>query len=150
VQAAEAWSAHGAWVRAHPGVLGADVTDRFEAASRITPFQLTDARASLAARRTALDVALEGRILLLPSSSSTAPSRAASAAEVDAARAATLSLTCLAAIGGYPAVSAPVFEVAGAPLGLGLVGPRHSDLALVDLAARIAATLATGAAASVG
>ncbi|MFC5930045.1 hypothetical protein D6T64_11280 [Cryobacterium melibiosiphilum] len=142
VQAGEAWSAHGAWVRAHPGALGADVAARFDAASRVTPFQMTDARASLAAHRAALDAALEGRILLLPSTSSTAPDRGASAAEVDAARAATLSMTCLAAIGGYPAVSAPLLEVAGAPLGLGLVGPRHSDLALVDVAARFAATLA--------
>ncbi|TFD53925.1 hypothetical protein E3T55_04320 [Cryobacterium frigoriphilum] len=142
VQAAEAWEAHGDWVRAHPGVLGSDVAARFEAASRITRPQATDARASLATHRAALDAALQGRTLVLPATSSTAPDRGASAAAVDAARVATLSLTCLAAIGGYPAVSAPLLEVAGAPLGLSLVGPRHSDLALVDVAARFAAAFA--------
>ena len=52
-------------------------------------------------------------------------------------RGATLRLTCLAGITGRPAVSAPLLSVAGGPVGLCLVGPRGSDLALVDLAASL-------------
>ncbi|MDJ0348566.1 hypothetical protein [Cryobacterium sp. PH29-G1] len=62
-------------------------------------------------------------MLLLPSTASTAPSDPET---LDHARSATLALTCLAAIGGYPALSAPLLDVDGAPLGLCLVGHRSA------------------------
>jgi Asp-tRNA(Asn)/Glu-tRNA(Gln) amidotransferase A subunit family amidase len=135
VQGAEAWRQHGEWIAAHPGVLASDVASRFEVASAITEEHESKAREVLAAARTQLDEALAGRILLLPSTASTAPSLTADPAEIDAARAATLALTCFAGIGGYPALSVPLLQVNGAPAGLCLVGPRGTDLALVDIAA---------------
>ncbi|KQM60404.1 AtzH-like domain-containing protein [Agreia sp. Leaf210] len=134
VQGAEAWRRHGEWITAHPGVLADDVASRFEVASTITDEEESSAREVLGAARTQLDEALAGRILLLPSTASTAPSLTADPAEIDAARAATLALTCLAGIGGYPALSVPLLEVDGAPAGLCLVGPRGTDLALIDIA----------------
>ena len=138
VQAAEAWRANGDWVTAHPGALGAAVAGRFAAAARVGAAAEAEARTELAAARARLDAALDGRILLLPSASSTAPARNAGPAEVDATRTATLSMTSLAGIGGYPALSVPLFEIDGAPLGLCLVGPRYSDLALIDIGAALA------------
>ncbi|WP_044442129.1 AtzH-like domain-containing protein [Agreia bicolorata] len=135
VQAAEAWRRHGDWITAHPGVLAPDVASRFETASTVTAEAESSAREVLAAARTQLDDALAGRILLLPSTSSTAPSVGADPDEIDAARAATLAMTCVAGIGGYPALSVPLLEVDGAPAGLCLVGPRGTDLALIDIAA---------------
>jgi amidase len=134
VQAAEAWRRHGEWITAHPGVLAADVASRFDTASTISDEAEADSRAVLAAARAQLDDALAGRILLLPSTSSTAPSAGAAAEEIDATRAATLALTCFAGIGGYPALSVPLLDVDGAPAGLCLVGPRNTDLALIDIA----------------
>jgi amidase len=139
VQAAEAWRANGDWVTAHPGALGAAVASRFEVASRSDPAEEAAARTALGEARARLDAVLAGRILLLPSASSTAPSRHADAATIDRARTNTLTMTSLAGIGGYPALSVPLFEVAGAPVGLCLVGPRHTDLALIDHATRFAA-----------
>ena len=150
VQAAEAWHAHGDWVDAHPGTLGPDVRSRFAFASLIDEDEAAGHRVDLAEARERLDAALDGRILLLPSASSTAPARNASGARIEAVRAATLSMTCLAAIGGYPSVSLPGLSVAGAPLGLSLVGPRNSDLALLDRAADLAEGLAGGLAAEAG
>jgi amidase len=135
VQAAEAWATHGDWVTAHPGVLGADIAGRFEFASRITADEEAAARRAVADALARLDNTLDGRILLLPSTSSAAPQLTADAAEIDAVRTGTMSLTCVAGIGGYPALSVPVLEAAGAPVGLCLVGPRFTDLALIDLAA---------------
>lgn len=135
VQAAEAWASDGAWVAAHPGVLAPDVQARFDAASRIDAEAEASARALLAGFRDALDTALDGRVLLLPSASSVAPALDASPEVIDAARTATLGLTCLAGIGGYPALSVPRLSVGGKPVGLCLVGPRGSDLALLELAA---------------
>jgi amidase len=139
VQAAEAWRSHGAWVTAHPGALGAAVASRFEAASRSDPAEETEARTALGRVRARLDAVLDGRILLLPAASSTAPPRRADPARIDATRTRTLMMTCLAGIGGYPALSVPMFEAGGAPVGLCLVGPRHTDLALIDLGSALAA-----------
>ncbi|MET0954379.1 MAG: AtzH-like domain-containing protein [Cryobacterium sp.] len=138
IQTAEAWRSNGDWVTAHPGALGAAVASRFELASRTAPAAEAEARALMAAARARLDTVLDGRILLLPSASSTAPSRGANPADIDTTRTATLTLTSLAGIGGYPALSVPLFEAGGKPVGLCLVGPRHSDLALIDIGAELA------------
>lgn len=138
VQAAEAWRSDGAWISAHPGTLAPDVQSRFDTAATIGAETEADAREKVRTYREALDGVLAGRILLLPSASSVAPSLSASAAEIDAARTGTLRMTCVAGIGGYPAVSAPVMTVGTAPVGLCLVGPRGSDQALIELAAGLA------------
>ncbi|WP_382304710.1 AtzH-like domain-containing protein [Herbiconiux sp. UC225_62] len=145
VQAAEAWRVHGQWVAAHPGVLGADIAERFEIASRVTAEEEAEARAESADARARFDAVLEGRILLLPSASSAAPALDAPADVIAAARAATLRMTAVAGTGGYPAVSAPVLRVpdpsGSAPVGLCFVGARGADLALIDLAAGVAEVL---------
>ncbi|ROS29534.1 Asp-tRNA(Asn)/Glu-tRNA(Gln) amidotransferase A subunit family amidase [Rathayibacter sp. PhB127] len=137
VQAAEAWASDGAWVAAHPGVLAPDVQARFDAAARIDAESEAAARERVAGFRERLDAALGGRVLLLPSASSVAPALDASAEVIDAARTATLGLTCLAGIGGYPALSVPRLSVDGRPVGLCLVGPRGADPALLELAAEV-------------
>ena len=141
-QAFEAWQSDGAWITDHPGELAADVAARFAVGASISPATAEEARVALDGERRRLESLLAGRVLLLPSTSSAAPAIGATAAEVDAVRSATLGLTCVAGVLGAPAVSAPVLEVplawAGerrAPVGLCLVGPRGSDLALLGLAA---------------
>ncbi|GAA4685322.1 AtzH-like domain-containing protein [Frondihabitans cladoniiphilus] len=141
VQAAEAWRTHGDWISAHPTALAPDVMARFRFGASVTPTQEGDARAEIAVQREHLDRVLDDRILLLPSASSAAPPLTATAAEIDVVRSGTLGLTSVAGIGGYPAVSAPVMQVPGGPVGLCLVGPRGSDLALVEIAASLAARL---------
>ncbi len=134
IQAAEAWATHGEWITAHPGALGDDIAARFAWASTITQAQLAAALAARKDARARLERALAGRILLLPSASSVAPSTTAPPDELEATRAATLRLTCIAGILGAPALSAPVLRVDGCPVGLCLVGPRFTDLALVGIA----------------
>lgn len=136
VQSAEAWRQHGEWITAHPGVLGADIAKRFELASRVSEAHESAARAELATARERLDAALDGRILLLPSTPSTAPARTADSAVLDQVRMATLGMTSVAGVGGYPALSVPLMTVGGRPAGLCLIGPRYSDLALIDIAAK--------------
>jgi len=144
VQAAEAWATHGAWLQAHPGAVSGAVAERFATASRITRDEAAAARDRLTAHRERLDALLGDRVLVLPSASSVAP---ALGSDLEAARAATMRLTCVAGITGRPGLSMPVLRVAGAggsaaPVGVGLVGPRGSDAALVDLGARLAGELA--------
>jgi len=134
VQASEAWAAHGVWIRAHPGALGADVAARFEWASSVAPAAASDARERLEAARGALDAALGDAVLVLPSAASVAPAVDAAGAEIEAIRAATLRMTAVAGATGRPAVSVPGLTAGGAPVGVCFVGPRGSDVALVDAA----------------
>ena len=140
LQAFEAWQSDGDWITAHPGELAPDVASRFAFGSTVSRQQAEEARVALDHERHRLESLLAGRVLVLPSASSAAPSLSATAAEVDAVRSATLGLTCVAGVLGAPAVSAPVLEVPmvsgqRAPVGLCLVGPRGSDSSLLDLAA---------------
>jgi Asp-tRNA(Asn)/Glu-tRNA(Gln) amidotransferase A subunit family amidase len=134
VQAFEAWAAHGAWVAAHPGALGADVASRFEWAATVTPDAAAAARTALDQARSALDAALGDAVLVLPSAASVAPALDAAGEEIEAVRAATLRMTAVAGATGRPALSVPALTVDGAPVGVCFVGPRGSDLALVRAA----------------
>ncbi|MHB1171428.1 MAG: AtzH-like domain-containing protein [Lacisediminihabitans sp.] len=147
VQAAEAWRTHGAWVTAHPGAIGAEIAARFAFAATITPAAEATAREALAAAEMHVSAVLGDRILLLPSASSAAPSASAASDVMESIRASTLRMTCIAGIARRPALSVPMLGVAvasgplPAPVGLCLVGPRFSDLALIDVGERLASAL---------
>ncbi len=84
--------------------------------------------------RQAWNELLGDRVFVLPSTAGAAPRLWAAPHAVDAHRRATMRLTCLAGITGRPAVSAPLLQVPEGPLGVCLVGPPGSDLALIELA----------------
>lgn len=144
VQSAEAWRTHGDWIEAHPGALGDEIAARFAWASTIDERTEAEARVAWAAARRRLDAVIGDRVLVLPAASSIAPSATADAATIERTRAGTLRLTCIAGLTGRPGLSAPLLSVplatqfTPAPVGLGFVGPRGSDLALIDLAAGLA------------
>jgi amidase len=139
VQGHEAWAGDGAWVTAHPGALGPDVAARFATAATVSDDEAAAARRVVVQACTELRALLaDGVALLLPATSSPAPERGAAPgdATVEAARAATLGLTCLAGLAGAPAVSIPLLTVDGAPVGVSAVAAPGADLDLTDLACR--------------
>ncbi len=147
VQAAEAWRSDGAWVTAHPDAVGPGVRDRFELASHVTFAQEDAGRLARDVLQLRLDSLLGERILLMPSASSAAPAATADASTLDAVRAATLRLGSIANLMGRPALSVPLISVAGpygapAPVGVCLIGPRGSDLELIDLGEALTETRA--------
>ncbi|WP_338693539.1 amidase [Streptomyces sp. Q6] len=140
-QGVEAWRRWGPWVSRHRDSLNPDVRSRFETASTYTSDDLAAAEAVLREARARVDDLLGDQILILPSASSVAPTRAEAALGgpvIEQTRAQTFRLTCLAGLSGRCAVSIPV-RSRTAPVGLCLVGPRGSDRHLLDLAVRAAA-----------
>jgi Asp-tRNA(Asn)/Glu-tRNA(Gln) amidotransferase A subunit family amidase len=136
VQAWEAWQAHGSWITGHPGSLGADVAARFAQASEVGEEQAATARELAAAARKQLGEWLSGSVLAIPSASGPAPARNASGEQIEAERAATLRMTCLAGLAGAPALSLPLLRSAdGRPAGLCLLGAPGTDHSLLTLAA---------------
>ena len=135
-QAAEVWSAHGAWVTATAPNFGADVAARFEMARNIAPDEAATARrnrAEIAARLR--DLMEPDGVLVIPTAPDPAPLRAAAIGDLETFRARALALLCAAGLAGLPQVSLPAARVAGAPVGLSLVGPPGRDHALLELAA---------------
>lgn len=134
----EGWQAHGAWIREHRPAFGAPIAARWEAASKVTDEAATEARAQAAAIRAAVRERLgENGVALLPSAASLAPRRDADPAAIDAVRLRTMAITCIAGIAGLPQVSLPVRTEGGEVLGVSLLGPAGSDLALIRLARRL-------------
>lgn len=145
VQSAEAWRTHGAWIQAHPGALGDDIAGRFAFASTVTAEQEATARATHTVLRSRLDAVLGDQVLLLPSASSVALPVTAGAELIERTRQGTLRLTAICGLTGRPGLSVPLLWIeqpgalTDAPVGVCLVGPRFSDLALIDAGARLAA-----------
>jgi Asp-tRNA(Asn)/Glu-tRNA(Gln) amidotransferase A subunit family amidase len=141
VQSYEAWQTHGEWIEAHPGALGEEIEARFRFGQGIDEDTESYARQAFELARMRIDSILGDRILLLPSASSVAPSATAEQDALETLRAATLRLTCVAGLAGRPALSIPALRVGTAPVGLGIVGPVGTDLALIDLGAELALEL---------
>jgi len=140
LQAYEAWQVHGTWLRDRLDVLGPDVRARFEHASAITGEAAEVARTAAASYREAIRELLGDRVLALPSAPSFAP-LADDPAGLDAVRQSTLLLTCIAGLGGLPAVNVPLPAPGLPPVGLSLVGPAGSDQGLIALATGFAAEI---------
>ena len=146
----EAWQVHGSWITAHAPHFGAAIEARFQAASRVSDEAAAQARTEVSRIRSRVRALLgDDGIAVLPSAASLAPRLDADPAEVDAIRLRTMAITCIAGIAGLPQVSVPMLsmrtagraaadEEDGGPLGVSLIGPAGSDLALIELARKLA------------
>jgi amidase len=138
LQAWEAWQAHGTWLEGRLDTLGADVRGRFERARGVTTTEAAAARATVdGARRTIRDL-VGDRVLVLPSAPTVAPLFGDDLVErMQAVRASTLALTCLAGIGGLPAVGLPLTTADRLPCGVCLVAAPGRDRDLLELAVQV-------------
>ncbi|MGW0854634.1 amidase family protein [Streptomyces sp. NPDC002690] len=131
VQAAEVWRAHGPWVgRARPE-FGPNVTARLRLARDVDGDREEAARARVAAVAQWLGHRLDGAVLALPATPTPAPAHAATST---ANRDALLALTCLAGLGGLPALAVPGARVGGLPVGLCLLAAPGGDERLLAAA----------------
>lgn len=131
----EAWHAHGRWITQHAPGFDEAIAGRWQAASQVTADAADDAfNAGLAARAQVRALVNAGAVLVVPSAASVAPLRSAGGAQIDAIRARTLRICCIAGLAGLPQVSLPLATAGGLPAGVSLIGPAGSDLALVRLA----------------
>jgi amidase len=142
IQGIEAWQNHGDWIHDRLSTVGADVASRFTYASSV---DADTAEAALSVQNTAREMvsALVGdSVLIVPSASSVAPTldEADRGGEfIEGVRTATLRLTSIAGLSGFPAVSIPLASSDGLPRGACLIGRPGSDHRLMLLAEQIAA-----------
>ena len=128
LQAAEIWQQHGDWVRRAKPQFGADVAERFAAASSVTPDQvLAAAQVRSQAQGFLAHLLGNNRQLLLPPVPGVAPRLNASLEEVNDTRARSQKLLCMAGLAGLPQVVMPWQVLGGAPVGMSLMGARFAD-----------------------
>lgn len=136
-QLAAIWATHGDWVTAVEPRLGPGVSARMRDAAAADP-----ARAALAdqAREEvlrALDAVLPaGGVLAFATASGPAPLIELDAEAKGRLRGQTIAMTCIAGLGGLPAVSLPLAEVDGLPVGLCLLARPGEDELLLAVAER--------------
>ncbi|WUW19468.1 amidase family protein [Streptomyces sp. NBC_01463] len=124
VQAAEVWRAHGRWItRARPE-FGPNVAARLRMAGRVGRDREESARACAAAVARWLGEHLAGAVLAIPATPTPAPAYGEPGTGV---REALLGLTCLAGLGGLPALTVPGPRAGGLPVGICLLSAPGGD-----------------------
>ena len=136
--ASEAWALHGDWITEHQPTFSAPIAGRWEAAKKVTPAEAQAAIQTTAMIRQQIrDMLADDAIVIMPSAAGLAPLLNATGADVDAMRTRTMHITCIGGISGACQVSIPYRNAAGLPVGVSLMGPAGSDLALIALAKQI-------------
>lgn len=134
IQSREVVATHGDWIARAEPPLGEFIRDRYARAQTVRAEDETMWRTRRRDLSTALIERLASGPVLAPVVHD-APIRADAGAEAQLAFAAEArKLLCVAGIAGLPQVVFPAARINGAPLGLSLIGPPGTDLALIALA----------------
>ena len=140
IQARETWQTYKHFIERENPKLGPGVRQRFEVARAVTAEQETAERAKrekILARIYGL--VTPGTIVALPSAPCIAPLATSSLEDFEHYRLRVMRLVVTAGIAGLPQLSVPIGTVDGCPVGLGLIGWRGGDEALLDLAVQLGA-----------
>ena len=140
--AAEAWALHGAWILEHQPTFSAPISARWVQAQTVTVEQAQAAQHTVTEIRAHVRAVLsDDAIAIVPSAAGLAPLLNESGDSVDQLRMRTMHITCVAGISGVCQVSIPLKNSAGVPVGVSLMGPAGSDLALIRLATALSNNL---------
>lgn len=135
IQAYEAWQCHGAMIQTYGLSLGPGVAERFHWASQVTAADYRKASKLRDVFTQWFDEQLgHDGLMIVPTMPDIAPLRSADSGSLDQYRAAAMRMLCVAGLCRLPQISLPLSERLGAPLGLSLIGPAGSDLALLPWA----------------
>lgn len=138
LQAHEAWEAHGDWISAADHRLGKAVFDRFAFGRTVSDGEVeTETRCRTEFTDWLGQLLGEDGFLIMPTVTDIAPRVDATPDEFSIFREASIRLLCLSGLSGFPQLSLPLGAVDGAPFGISLLGPKGSDLALLDLGTHI-------------
>ncbi len=138
IQARETWTTYKDFIERENPKLGPGVRQRFEIARAVTAEQETAERAK---RETILKrihgLVTPGTVVALPSAPCIAPLATSTMEQFEHYRLRVMRLVVTAGIAGLPQLNVPIGTVEGCPVGLGLIGWRGGDEALLDLALRL-------------
>jgi len=143
LQGAEAWQVDGGFIRRFAPPLGPGVAERFAWSAQVSEAQAAGARAFRDRFRAHLAARLgDDGVLVLPTMPDIAPRVDEPESALEDYRNRSIRLLCAAGLSGFPQLSLPLANRAGAPLGISLLGPAGSDRRLVALAERVVSSRA--------
>jgi len=135
LQGAEVWNNLGPWVSQHWDDVSPSIRARFEMASNLSSEQQTQAHRRWPKIKTKMDHLLENNaVLILPTVAGIAPLLNAPNDELEIYRKQCFQLLCISGLSGTPQINLPICTLAGAPLGISILGARSSDLQLLQIA----------------
>lgn len=138
LQSHEIYAVHGPWFEKHQPPLGPAIAGRFAFARGVTDRDVAAGRVIRAAFAERMHSLLaNGGVLIAPPVHGPAPRLDDSAEALDAYRHEAMVFLQPAGLAGLPQLVIPAGMVDGAPLGLSLIGGRGSDLALLEIAAKL-------------
>jgi len=139
LQGYEIWQQHGEWIESTQPVFADDIQLRFDWCKTLTDEDLHKANQVRQHVIEVMDKCLpdEHSVMVLPTTPGAAPLLDASREFMDEYRVQLMGLTALAGLTGRPQLHLPVLKDQDAPWGLSLLGAKHSDLMLIDLAKKI-------------
>jgi amidase len=144
LQGAEIAQRYVAWAQAHIDSFGADIRRRFELSMTLSASDVHQAQQLRvqASRVMAQAFAAPGVYWIVPTQPWIAPRTDASLEEVDAVRARSQQMLCIAGLAGLPQVNMPWTTFEGAPLGISIIGARGDDEGVLAVARATHARLA--------
>jgi amidase len=130
---------HGAWIAEHQPTFGPGIAERFQWTRTIDPAEIERMRPRRQQVANHIAALLAGdAVICLPTAPGPALKIATPAEELEAFRARAFALLCIAGLCSLPQISLPLGTLEKCPLGLSLIAPSGSDLALLDwLAERV-------------
>ena len=137
IQASEIWQEYGDWATDHMENFGPGIKDRFLIASQITIEETLRARESREIASNLLNSILHDKILLIPTVSNIAPLLTSTKQELEEFRQKSFQLLCIAGLGGLPQISLPIVNTSDAAFGISLIGPKGSDIELLNIVKNI-------------
>ena len=138
IQGYQVWESYGGWIRKYRPRLSRGPKERLEWASTITLQQFNEATAKRRDICARIDEALPaGSVMVLPTAASVAPLRTASLEEISATRLQSTNLLCISPLTGVPQLQLPMIKQHEVPLGISLLSPKGTDLALCRLGAKM-------------
>jgi amidase len=138
LQAREAWDAHGKWIESGERRLGKATYDRFAFGKTVSDEDVKGETARRGEFTTWLaDLLGDDGFLVMPTVTDIAPRSDSTPEQFSTFREASIRLLCWSGLSGFPQLTLPLGMVDGAPFGISLLGPKGSDLALLELATKV-------------
>lgn len=138
VQSSEGWQVHGSWVEAANPPFGPGIKERFAMAKALSADEISEAKAKRTIIRNVMEsVVRPGTLLIVPGAAGVAPLKGLTGAVVDDVRARALDMLCPAGLAWLPQLAFPALAMPEGPVGLGLIGWRGSDEALLELGEKL-------------
>lgn len=138
IQGFEVWESYGGFINKYKPRLSPGPKARLKEASEITMSAYRSAKEEMKKIEKQIEKLLsDDTVILLPTASSIAPLKSESLEVINHYRKQSSKLLCISPLSGTPQLTLPMSKQEGVPLGISLIGPKHSDRALIDLGTKL-------------